>query len=217
MIRSLSAFHFFSISSSSASRIIVSRPERKWRAMPRARPTQLPIVRITRGRSFGPITTRATTAMISSSPESIPNMAPLPAATGLRPGGRSRASARARLGRRRGVGGRRSAAPRPPARRSGGAASASSSSLMPFLKLLRPLATSPIMSEKRPLPNRSRMTRPTMSQCQRLKPPISNNLPVSKPNLGLFGVSFQFSARPRPARGRAARARHRPDRAGRPP
>ena len=44
--------------------------------------------------------------------------------------------------------------------------------LMPFLKLLRPLATSPIMSEKRPLPNNSKMITPTTSQCQRLKPPM---------------------------------------------
>jgi hypothetical protein len=47
--------------------------------MPRALPTKLPIARITRGKSFGPITTRATTAMISSSPESIPNILPFPA------------------------------------------------------------------------------------------------------------------------------------------
>ena len=76
MIRSLSSRHFFSISSSSASRIIVSRPDRKCFAIPRARPTKLPIVRITRGRSFGPMTTRATTAMIKISPESIPNICP---------------------------------------------------------------------------------------------------------------------------------------------
>src|SRR5205085_5287137 len=78
MIRSLSAFHFFSMSASSDSRIILSTPLRKWRAMPRARPTKLPIARITRGKSFGPITTRATTAMTSNSWESIPNMAPFP-------------------------------------------------------------------------------------------------------------------------------------------
>src|SRR3546814_8430518 len=36
-----------------------------------------------------------------------------------------------------------------------GATGGVSSSTMPFLKLLMPLATSPIMSENRPLPNRS--------------------------------------------------------------
>ena len=50
-----------------------------------------------------------------------------------------------------------------------------SSSDMPFLKLLIPLATSPIMSEKRPLPNRSRTRIPTTSQCQMLKLPILNS------------------------------------------
>src|SRR3546814_6129004 len=38
--------HCFSSSSSSASRIIVSSPARKWRAMPRALPTHLPTKRI---------------------------------------------------------------------------------------------------------------------------------------------------------------------------
>ena len=58
-------------------------------------------------------------------------------------------------------------------------ASGSSSSAMPFLKLLMPLATSPIRSEKRPLPNSRRTTTPTSSQCQRLKPPITR-LPESR-------------------------------------
>src|SRR6185369_7406554 len=40
MMRSFSSRHFFSISSSSASRIIFSRPDVKWRAMPRILPTQ---------------------------------------------------------------------------------------------------------------------------------------------------------------------------------
>ena len=59
------------------------------------------------------------------------------------------------------------------ARRPGAAAAVgSSSSAMPFLKLLMPLATSPIMSEKRPLPNNSSTMTPTTSQCQMLKPPM---------------------------------------------
>src|SRR3546814_2182245 len=43
---------------------------------------------------------------------------------------------------------------------------------MPFLKLLMPLATSPIISENRPFPNSSITTMPTISQCQMLKEPI---------------------------------------------
>jgi hypothetical protein len=54
MIRSFSSRHFFSISSSSASRIIFSMPEVKWRAMPRTRPTQRPTVRITLRQILGP-------------------------------------------------------------------------------------------------------------------------------------------------------------------
>ena len=67
MIRSFSSAHFFSISSSSASRIIVSKPERNWRATPRALPTQWPTKRIALGRSLGPITTSATIATSSNS------------------------------------------------------------------------------------------------------------------------------------------------------
>src|SRR3546814_19017653 len=44
---------------------------------------------------------------------------------------------------------------------------------MPFLKLLMPLATSPIMSENRPLPNSSITTMPTISQCQMLNDPMA--------------------------------------------
>ena len=45
MMRSFSSRHFFSISSSSASRIMASMPDWKWRAMPRTWPTQRPTVR----------------------------------------------------------------------------------------------------------------------------------------------------------------------------
>src|SRR3546814_3187302 len=57
-----------------------------------------------------------------------------------------------------------------------GAGGDASSSAMPFLKLLMPLATSPIISEKRPLPNSNRTITPKTSQCQMLKPPIENLL-----------------------------------------
>src|SRR3546814_131644 len=57
-----------------------------------------------------------------------------------------------------------------------GAGGDASSSAMPFLKLLMPLATSPIISEKRPLPNSNRTNTPKTSQCQMLKPPIENLL-----------------------------------------
>ena len=74
MIDSLCSRHFFSISSSSASRIMVSMPARKWRAMPRALPTQWPTKRSALGRSFGPITTSATIATISISDGATSNM-----------------------------------------------------------------------------------------------------------------------------------------------
>ena len=48
---------------------------------------------------------------------------------------------------------------------------------MPFLKLLMPLATSPMIEEILPLPpNSSSATARKMSQCQTLKPPISLSL-----------------------------------------
>src|SRR3546814_17401385 len=52
MTRSFSSFHFFSISSSSASRIIVSRPERKWRARPFALPAPWPTGPLPRAKPF---------------------------------------------------------------------------------------------------------------------------------------------------------------------
>src|SRR5439155_14103614 len=51
----------------------------------------------------------------------------------------------------------------------------SSSSAIPFLKLLIPFATSPIMSENRPLPNSNRTMMPTISQCQILKLTIATS------------------------------------------
>ena len=75
MIRSFSSRHFFSISSSSASRITASKPLVKLRAMPRARPTQRPTVRIAVGSSLGPMNSSASSATISSSVESTPNIA----------------------------------------------------------------------------------------------------------------------------------------------
>ena len=48
----------------------------------------------------------------------------------------------------------------------------SSSSAMPFLKLLMPLATSPIRPEIRPPPNSSMTTRSTITQCISEKEPI---------------------------------------------
>src|SRR5262249_37630186 len=55
----------------------------------------------------------------------------------------------------------------------------SSSSAMPFLKLLMPLATSPMIEEILPLPpNISRATARNSSQCQTLRLPISLSLPL---------------------------------------
>src|SRR5262245_64876268 len=55
----------------------------------------------------------------------------------------------------------------------GPGAAAVSSSVMPFLKLLMPLATSPMIEEILPLPPNSRSaTTRKMSQCQMLKLPI---------------------------------------------
>src|SRR5215475_7287369 len=55
----------------------------------------------------------------------------------------------------------------------------SSSSAMPFLKLLMPLATSPMIEEILPLPpNISRATAKNSSQCQTLRLPISLSLPL---------------------------------------
>src|SRR5262249_19523732 len=56
----------------------------------------------------------------------------------------------------------------------------SSSSAMPFLKLLMPLATSPMIEEILPLPpNISRATARNSSQCQTLRLPISLSLPLA--------------------------------------
>src|SRR6266849_4774918 len=63
------------ISSSSASRIIWSRLPWNSRAMARALPTQMPTVRMTRGRSLGPITTSATTAITANSDQAKSNIA----------------------------------------------------------------------------------------------------------------------------------------------
>src|SRR5262245_35648978 len=64
------------------------------------------------------------------------------------------------------------------------AGAAGSSSLIPFLKLLMPLATSPMIDEILPLPpNSSSATTRKMSQCQMLKPPI---LSRSLCSLGCF-------------------------------
>src|SRR5690606_29507151 len=52
-------------------------------------------------------------------------------------------------------------------------ASGASSSLMPFLKLLMPLATSPISSGILPRPNSTSTITRTISQCQTLKEPIT--------------------------------------------
>src|SRR3546814_18214668 len=73
-----------------------------------------------------------------------------------------------------------------------GSAGFSSSSVIPFLKLLMPLATSPIMSEKRPLPNNSKMMTPTTSQCPRLRPPISILRLRLRTYLVLLALRFQF-------------------------
>src|SRR5262245_59447809 len=54
---------------------------------------------------------------------------------------------------------------------------ASSSSAMPFLKLLMPLATSPMIEEILPLPpNISRATARNRSQCQMLRLPMLSSL-----------------------------------------
>src|SRR5580704_15547072 len=54
-----------------------------------------------------------------------------------------------------------------------GAASAVSSSVIPFLKALMPLATSPIRSEILPRPPKtSSSTAPTTNQCQMLNEPM---------------------------------------------
>ena len=73
MMASFCAAQAFCISSSSDSRIIVSKPARTWRVMARPFDTQLPTMRMTRGKSLGPMTSKATSAMIASSEESIPN------------------------------------------------------------------------------------------------------------------------------------------------
>src|SRR5208282_3630814 len=65
---------FFFTSSSSASRTICSRLFWNSRAMPRALRTQIPAVLSTRGRSFGPMTINATTAISASSDQAKSNM-----------------------------------------------------------------------------------------------------------------------------------------------
>src|SRR3546814_8606794 len=67
MMRSFSSFQRFSISSGSAARTIAAKPERNWRATPRARPTQWPTKRIAFGRSLGPMTMIAMNATNSNS------------------------------------------------------------------------------------------------------------------------------------------------------
>ena len=74
MMRSFSSRHFFSISSSSASRIIASTPLVKWRAMPRTWPYQRPTMRSAFGKSFGPMKISARTATRMSSEVSTPNI-----------------------------------------------------------------------------------------------------------------------------------------------
>src|SRR4051794_20992942 len=54
-----------------------------------------------------------------------------------------------------------------------GVAAGVSSSDMPFLKALMPFATSPIMSEILPRPNRRTTIKPTTIQCQILVPPMA--------------------------------------------
>ena len=74
MISSFCSRHFFSISASSASRIIVSIPARKWPDTRRTLAIHWPARRSARGRSFGPITTIATTTINRNSDAPISNM-----------------------------------------------------------------------------------------------------------------------------------------------
>ena len=74
MIAAFCSRHFFSISASSASRIMVSTPARKWPEMRRTLPIQRPAVRSAIGKSLGPITTIARTTISSSSEAPTSNM-----------------------------------------------------------------------------------------------------------------------------------------------
>ena len=171
---------FFELSSS-LSRMASSNWARNSPACRLMMPMYLPIVRSSAGRSFGPMTSSATMPRIKSLLEVMSNIgstygaiaARAHACTHARAGGRdaSQASIDARPGAPAGLVGsaRRRARPacgaprrstwleRPSAARPSWRVS--SSSAMPFLKLLMPLATSPMIEEILPLPpNSSRAT-----------------------------------------------------------
>src|SRR5215470_16028365 len=187
----------FLSSASSLSRIASSnwaRNSAAWRLM---MPTYLPTVRNSAGRSLGPMTSSATMPRIKSLLEVKSNIgstlwrahkpvfpdqlrdqccainrrpaadqvfAPHPALLG------SPADC-CSLG-----------LPPAPSKTLGGSSflAGSSSSAMPFLKLLMPLATSPMIEEILPLPpNISRATARNSSQCQTLRLPISLSLPLA--------------------------------------
>ena len=184
----------FLSSCSSLSRMASSNWARNSAACRLMMPMYLPMVRSSAGRSFGPMTSSATMPRISSLLEVMSNISSTqwrvrarPTATDARKlNRRYRASALRAPARLVGFHAR-GLAPSAcaPSRTFGGssfllgsaALAASSSSAMPFLKLLMPLATSPMIDEILPLPpNISSATARNSSQCHTLRLPMSLSL-----------------------------------------
>src|SRR5262249_15084807 len=180
---------FFS-SANSLSRIASSNWARNSAACRLMMPTYLPIVRNSAGKSLGPMTSNATMPRIRSLLEVRSNIgstqwrAHEPGAAagqwqdGIGPAARQVLALQPAL-----LGSTAdccSAGLLPaPSRTLGGSSflAGSSSSAMPFLKLLMPLATSPMIEEILPLPpNTSSATARNSSQCQTLRLPMSLSL-----------------------------------------